>query len=76
MSMKIWIEQRSAALMAELNALPFTDDHDMKKQVLIRKALRDAITEMMRRSSERTLSEMISEAAMAEDPLFKKTKKP
>ncbi|QGX39135.1 hypothetical protein [Permianibacter aggregans] len=72
MSMKIWIEQRSAALMAELNSLPFTDDHDLKKQGLIRKAMRDAVCEFMRRASEHTLSDLISQDAMSDDPLFNK----
>ena len=72
MSMKLWIEQRSAALLGELSAIPFSDDHDLKKQMLIRKALRDAVTELVRRSSERTLSDLISEDAMHDDALFKK----
>lgn len=67
-SMQIWLEQRSAKLLSELNALPFTDDHDLKKQALIRKAFRDVASELVRRSAERALADMVSEQAMALDP--------
>lgn len=67
-TMPIWLDQRSSKLLAELNALPFTDDHDLKKAALIKMAFRDVAGELIRRSAERALSEMVSEQAMALDP--------
>ncbi|MFN4290645.1 MAG: hypothetical protein ACK4E7_07175 [Permianibacter sp.] len=67
-TMQVWLDQRSAKLLDELNALPFTDDHDLKKAALIKKAFRDVASELVRRSAERALAEMVSEQAMALDP--------
>ncbi len=69
--MQIWLDQRSAALLAELNALPFTDDHDLKKAALIKRAFRDVAGELVRRSAERAISEMVSQQAMSMDPMAK-----
>ncbi|NQD36848.1 hypothetical protein HPT27_07400 [Permianibacter sp. IMCC34836] len=66
--MQIWLDQRSATLLAELNALPFTDDHDLKKAALIKRAFRDVAGELVRRSAERAIADMVSEQAMAIDP--------
>lgn len=63
-TMQIWLDQRSVKLLNELNALPFTDDHDLKKASLIKQAFRDVASELVRRSAERALSEMVSEQAM------------
>ena len=67
-TMQVWLDQRSVKLLNELNALPFTDDHDLKKAALIKKAFRDVASELVRRSAERALAEMVSEQAMALDP--------
>ena len=68
-TMQVWLDQRSVKLLDELNALPFTDDHDLKKAALIKKAFRDVAGELVRRSAERALAEMVSEQAMAPDPV-------
>jgi len=67
-AMQVWLDQRSVKLLDELNALPFTDDHDLKKTALIKKAFRDVASELVRRSAERALADMVSEQAMALDP--------
>ncbi len=67
-TMQVWLDQRSVRLLDELNALPFTDDHDMKKSALIKQAFREVASELVRRSAERALADMVSEQAMSLDP--------
>ena len=64
MSMQIWLDQRAVKLLQDINAIPFTDDHDIKKVALIRRALREASQEVFKRAAERTLADLISEDAM------------
>lgn len=68
-TMQVWLDQRSVKLLNELNALPFTDDHDVKKAALIKTAFREVASELVRRSAERALAEMVSEQAMSMDPV-------
>lgn len=65
MSMQLWIDQRSVKLLQDINAVPFTDDHDMKKLILIKKAIREASAEVVRRAVERSVAEIISDDAMS-----------
>jgi len=49
-----WLEQRSARLLEELSAVPFTDDHDYQKLKMIREAMKEASVEMFKRAIART----------------------
>lgn len=70
-TMQVWIDQRAVKLLNDLNALPFTDDHDLKRLGLLKRALREASYEIFRRAAERTVSDLISEEVMADSPLGK-----
>jgi hypothetical protein len=69
--MQVWIDQRAVKLLNDLNALPFTDDHDLKRLGLLKRALREASYEIFRRAAERTVADLISEEVMADSPLGK-----
>lgn len=66
-SMQVWIDQRAVKLMHDLSALPFTDDHDLKRLGLLKRALREASYEIFRRAAERTVSDLISEEVMGDN---------
>lgn len=68
MNMQVWIDQRSVKLLQDMAELPFNDEHDYRKLGLIKKALREAAQEIVKRGVERQLADMVSQQAM--DPLF------
>lgn len=70
-TMQVWIDQRAVKLLHDLNALPFTDDHDLQRLGLLKRALREASFEIFRRAAERTVSDLISDEVMGD--AFSKT---
>jgi hypothetical protein len=49
-----WIENRSIKLLEDLSAVPYSDDHDLKKINIIRTAMKEASVEMVKRGIDRT----------------------
>jgi len=56
--MRKWIYHRAKEILAELSELPYSDDVDDQKLIIIRRGLRDASIELFRRAAERTAEEL------------------
>jgi hypothetical protein len=60
-----WLENRSIRLLEELSAVPFSDDHDLKKIKIIREAMKAASVEMVKRGLDRTKKDIANRGPSA-----------